>query len=78
MNIITPYKIQRLTHVENGSYVSVKVVDDTTVLCKGKGIVTFNTTDDDDDDPTTLVLENFLYVPGLIRRLFSVGQFTSK
>jgi hypothetical protein len=54
----------------------VKVVDGTTVLCKGKGIVTFNTTDDD-DDPITLVLQNLLYVPGLIGGIFSVGQFTS-
>jgi hypothetical protein len=56
----------------------VKVVDGTTVICKGKCIVTFNTTDDDDDDTITLGLQNLLYVPGLIGRLFSVGQFTSK
>jgi hypothetical protein len=63
--------------VENCSDGYVKVVDGTTVLCKGKCIVTFNTTDDD-DDPITLVLQNLLYVPGLIGRLFSVVQFTSK
>jgi hypothetical protein len=55
----------------------VKVVDGTTVLCKGKCIVTFNTTDDD-DDLITRVLQNLLYVPGLLGRLFSVGKFTSK
>jgi hypothetical protein len=57
-----------LNNAENGSDGSdgsVKVVDGTIVLCKGKGIVTFNTTDDD-DDPITLVLQNLLYVPGLI------------
>jgi hypothetical protein len=59
--------------VENGSDVYVKVVDGTTVLCKGKCIVTFNTTDDD-DDPITLVIQNIIYVPGLIRRLFSVDN----
>jgi hypothetical protein len=63
--------------VENGSDRSVKVVDGTTVLCKGKCIVTFNKTDDG-GDPITLVLQNLLYVPGLIGRLFSVGQLTSK
>jgi hypothetical protein len=69
--------MKRLTHVENGSDGSVKVVDGTTVLCKGKCTVTFNTIDDG-DDPITLVLHNILYVPGLIGRLCSVGQFTSK
>jgi hypothetical protein len=63
--------------VDNCSDGYVKVVDGTTVLCKGKCIVTLNTTDDD-DDPITLVLQNLPYVPGLIGRLFSVGQFTSK
>jgi hypothetical protein len=38
--------------VESGSDGSVKVVDGTTVLCKGKCIVNFNTTYDDDDTIT--------------------------